>query len=552
MRFRCRDIERLDLNTKNGIFELLSRLCGQPVQIGCQRGTGATQKKECGNCQGCMNWRILRQRLQGGTFGLEQFNDILLLVNQRPIDRRFFDFFFRPQNGRIGFDDLKRGVARFQGLAMLCYGNIRFAYRRFYEPRSDQLPEEFKLYEDSERGKLKGLTSRPKGRNLPQAISGSKTWLLGYLARVEADRDIATYYAMAELLGTEVESKFLATLDNEQKRRYSQARRTYARMKDWRSKFGDLRKLRKRVLQLQDEFSRTRSAGWLNTAHYLAIDFMDVYVATSMRQTWEFEDVHTFVRKLFSDRRLRKLRLRYFDPTQSHLDYRIDKGLVEGLMLKRAECTVYMVQETDTFGKDSELASTLAQGKPVIAYVPREQPQAHARKLARRPLKYFKTRLPQLVAEERIERKKLPAVYRFLESAAGFDPDFRLVSDEETHFMRASGLGRQRSAMALIAAQGEAELFDSRARSLQTFHPLAIQVHLETGVANGLLVVRSVRQCAELLYRLMTDSCEFDIISDENEGATLLVERISQCPMRVLTDNATLTNSFWANYLTEA
>src|ERR1017187_8527142 len=41
------------------------------------------------------------------------------------------------------------------------------------------------------------------------------------------------------------------------------------------------------------------------------------------------------------------------------------------LMLKRAQCTLYLAQESDTLGKDSELASTLAQGKPVIAYVPR-------------------------------------------------------------------------------------------------------------------------------------------------------------------------------------
>jgi len=39
-------------------------------------------------------------------------------------------------------------------------------------------------------------------------------------------------------------------------------------------------------------------------------------------------------------------------------------------MLKRARCTVYSVQDTDTLGKDSELASTLAQGKPVIAFIP--------------------------------------------------------------------------------------------------------------------------------------------------------------------------------------
>jgi hypothetical protein len=39
-------------------------------------------------------------------------------------------------------------------------------------------------------------------------------------------------------------------------------------------------------------------------------------------------------------------------------------------MLRRASCTIYLAQESDTLGKDSELASTLAQGKPVVAYIP--------------------------------------------------------------------------------------------------------------------------------------------------------------------------------------
>ena len=46
------------------------------------------------------------------------------------------------------------------------------------------------------------------------------------------------------------------------------------------------------------------------------------------------------------------------------------EGLAEALMLRRAACTIYFAQENDTLGKDSELASTLAQGKPVIAFVP--------------------------------------------------------------------------------------------------------------------------------------------------------------------------------------
>ena len=38
-------------------------------------------------------------------------------------------------------------------------------------------------------------------------------------------------------------------------------------------------------------------------------------------------------------------------------------------MLRRASVTIYMTQDIDTLGKDSELAATLAQGNIVIAYV---------------------------------------------------------------------------------------------------------------------------------------------------------------------------------------
>src|SRR5205085_5728589 len=98
-------------------------------------------------------------------------------------------------------------------------------------------------------------------------------------------------------------------------------------------------------------------------------DHMDVYFATSMRKRWEFEDLYDFVNGLMTRPELSDLNLRYFDPTQSYTANRVNKGLVESLMLKRARCTVYSVQDTDTLGKDSELASTLAQGKLVIAYV---------------------------------------------------------------------------------------------------------------------------------------------------------------------------------------
>ena len=98
---------------------------------------------------------------------------------------------------------------------------------------------------------------------------------------------------------------------------------------------------------------------------------MDVYVATSMREKADFWNVSRFVSELFDKPEIKELKHRYFDPTQAYCPHRIDKGLSEALMLKRARCAIYMAGESDTLGKDSELAATLAQGKPVVVYVPR-------------------------------------------------------------------------------------------------------------------------------------------------------------------------------------
>lgn len=125
---------------------------------------------------------------------------------------------------------------------------------------------------------------------------------------------------------------------------------------------------------IKDEDNETKKKGKYNTKVYLTSDYMDVYVATSMRHEIDFQNVFDLCEGVFSNPKLKELNLRYFDPTQSYHKNRIAKGLIEGLMLKRADCTIYAAQESDSFGKDSELASTLAQGKPVIAYIPKYNP----------------------------------------------------------------------------------------------------------------------------------------------------------------------------------
>lgn len=115
-----------------------------------------------------------------------------------------------------------------------------------------------------------------------------------------------------------------------------------------------------------------------------------------------------------------------------------------------------------------------------------------------------------------------------------------------------------------ILAAAEKYYFNKRAENLKEVHPLAIQVNLKTGVANGVLVVRRYKDCAELLYRVLTNSMEFTIKRKKIDtelgkyidtledvfDATVLEENISHCPYRVVTRDEKLTNSFWNYYLT--
>ena len=120
-----------------------------------------------------------------------------------------------------------------------------------------------------------------------------------------------------------------------------------------------------------ERMQATQSVAQQNLAQYLAADHLDVYLATSMRSEADFVSVNRFVQALFRHDDVRPLKLRYFNPTQSWIDDRVAKGLVEALMLRRSQLTIYMAQKEDTFGKDSEASVALGQGKPVIVYVPK-------------------------------------------------------------------------------------------------------------------------------------------------------------------------------------
>jgi hypothetical protein len=122
--------------------------------------------------------------------------------------------------------------------------------------------------------------------------------------------------------------------------------------------------------------------------------------------------------------------------------------------------------------------------------------------------------------------------------------------DEEKSFVESHRLSAEKQLMCDILAESEQRLSNSRAETLQKRHPLALQVELQSGVANGVLVVRTESECAQLLAGLLTNTCKFSFDRKRETGVTELVEAISNSPFRAVTHNVTVTNSFWSRYLT--
>ena len=201
-------------------------------------------------------------------------------------------------------------------------------------------------------------------------------------------------------------------------------------------------------------------------------------------------------------------------------------------MLRRAQCTIYFAQESDTLGKDSELASTLAQGKTVIAFVPDGQEEFTMQLLAD-----LRTAYPNKTEADLL----LQQLRTFEPEAAWTDKTVRAWLEKPEAFDVPAA--RQRLKVQVLRH------YDGRAQMLKESHPLGIQVNLDTGVANGVLVVRSVNDCAHLVKRIVTGTLEFHL-TEENEGRFLaLRENISGSIYRVMTRDMMLMNSFWNFYL---
>ena len=420
--------------------------------------------------------------------GYSQFNEILLLMGYDRITHAFFQYLidgstlYTPGSALSSLEQLREGVDRFRKLALLLFGNVKFAFKHLSRD-TEQLNDW--LWRLSPRDEEELSTRHDPVQSL-LPIQGEDTYFLGYIVQRELKRRLEENPDDHEAQAAEAKRREIV------------------------------------------------GNGIRNHEAYLASDHLDVYVATSMRERHEYLLVHDWTQQIFQHPKLSTLKLRWFDPTQAYCQDRIDKGLSEALMLKRAKCTLYFVQETDTLGKDSELASTLAQGKPVIAFVPQPSPNDVEALISKLKTLYPEKSessilLDQLRIFEPEAAWKDPAVRIWLDNPANLDPEkikIRLFDSVSNHYER-------------------------RAKVLREDHPLGIQVNLDTGVANGVLVVRSVSDCAELIWRVVTKNLDFVLDTQIIDGHeyVFLRETVSGCVYRVMTGDAMLTNAFWNFYL---
>lgn len=333
------------------------------------------------------------------------------------------------------------------------------------------------------------------------------------------------------------------------------------------------------------EIAETQQTGLRNLARYLAADHLDVYVATSMRVDADFVSVNSFVNKLFAHEEIHPLKLRFFNPTQSWIEDRVAKGLVEALMLKRAQYTIYMAQKDDSFGKDSEASVALGQGKPVIVYVPKLLiPEANVDseelgRLTRDQLlqavtsegtaedkeidetidnrgllsRLLEIRLEKLSAEQAI------GVARTHWADFGLYAEAQRISDDTLRASFRSWLDLILRVHLERPLPGELQVpffrmlvatairFEDRSTIFRETHPLALQVILSSGVLNGMIVVRSVDACASTLKALIRNELSLELRVDEQNYR--LVETNTNSTIRVISRHRLIESAFSTFYV---
>ncbi len=516
------------------------------------------------------------------------FNRILLALAIKPASFLFFQVVF----GNVDFskeEEVKERVEKFRCLCMLEYGSFRFGYkvlkfgRDSYDGRSlrDLWSHYFPDPDDVSK-LVQEYKSKPGPVGLVD-ISSTQLFALGYLASEQAKKvngarqklvrlldegmttnvkDPAGLSKLASREGVPNLGAFVATagIPEIEKLLYPQF---WAPTTPYKRIMADVKE--SCITVDEDAMTKAQAQGRQNAETYFAMHDVDIYVATSMRDPLHFTTNHKFVTELFKRGELADWGLRYFDPTQAYLPDRIQKGLTECLMIKRAAVTIYNAQESDTFGKDSEAAVALAQGKPVIIYVAR----LFGRVGKFRDLYKVLDSSPRLPRDTLVIELKRQKYLSDSETSLLLAPEktkadsvelvtknvaLQLLKEMESNEIWAELISQgyeppsEPGGLVEFAADRVSKL-ERRALTFQEIHPLSLQASPTDGVARGVIVTRSVQDTARVLKGLLVGTLEYEIV--EQNANWILMDKVTMSPVRVVTRNATLTTAFWSEFSRE-
>ena len=325
-----------------------------------------------------------------------RLNQLLTLSHEAPISEAFFRYYWltapdHPYNvmNIPGFrsdwvnvshisslDQLYWGLYRFYVDALLFFGNVRTAYQTLRSKSEQDLSLFFKLGmfdPDSLTARGPALELEPIAKDNRYLISEMACKSYDAPAGSESELKSALMSAYQEhvKLGSGM-VKIGQLMDGSYvKLKYADRHQQlmFAAEDLLDEQVRNEEELTEKISGVADRFAKARMAALTNTQRYLSmVGDLDVYVATSMRSRADFRAMANFCEEVFSDTRLRKLNIRYFDPTLSACANHEDKGLIECLMVKCAKALVYCAGSRDSYGKDAEAAMALSLGKPVVFY----------------------------------------------------------------------------------------------------------------------------------------------------------------------------------------
>jgi hypothetical protein len=342
-------------------------------------GENPTQKHPLAGVQICEEWflsELLLPVLPGGgsvRLSFEKFNQLTLASGRPIVTAHFFNYFFYKV---ASVADFEAAVEEFRIKAMWLFGNFKFAYKQL---ATSDLVKFQRLIQRTTPKSDEEFTQREPFTDI-EPIPEVDLGFLGYISGQRLD-DMQMALATLKLIVGQWEDRsvLLDRLGKEKQAKIASVLRGHCDVHDTGIPVGDksevlsvLANVDSELVGLRQRQEHAQRIGERNTQRYLVLPYLDVYVATSMRSDDDYVNQHRFVEQLFANPAVRDLKLRYFDPTASYVVDRIKKGIIECLMLRRARVTIYNAGPEDTMGKDSELAATLAQGKPVIVYVASE------------------------------------------------------------------------------------------------------------------------------------------------------------------------------------